>query len=229
MWFLVSHKRPEECKRALTRIREVGCETPGAVIVNGSAEGYKDFPLPNGWKAHYLPENLGFCGALNWAYKQYPNEPFYGIIGDDELVESEGWDKKLIAAAGDWCIANSNDRWQAERRIHGYTAFGGELIRTVGYIAPPDMWHWYIDTVWEDISEPLMLRRFCRDVLTEQLHYLTGKSERDATYESGEKHSKRDAEIYAEWKATEYDKIIKRIGEKMHQSAMANTTSFPTW
>lgn len=208
MWYLISHNRPELCRRALEYIIASGVSTPGILVVNGSQ--YPDMPLPDGWNRINLEKNIGYCGAMNWCFKNYPNEKFYGMMGDDEIVTTP-FDKQLIEAAGDWNIAHSNDGWQSHRRIHGYAAFGGELIRTMGHIAPPGMWHWYIDNVWEDLSGALGIKKMCADVKTEHLHYLTGKSEKDATYELGESRSMQDAEIYRRWCAVEFYDIVKKV------------------
>ncbi len=208
IWFLISHNRPELCKRALEHIIASGCDTEGMLLINGSH--YPEMPLPKKWGKIQLDKNLGYCGAMNWCFKQFPKEKFYGMMGDDEIV-STPFDTALIKSAGDWNIAHSNDGWQSHRRIHGYAAFGGELIRTMGYIAPQGMWHWYIDNVWEDISGALGIKRMVPEVRTEHLHYLTGKSAKDATYELGESRSVQDAEIYRRWCATEFPDIIKRV------------------
>lgn len=204
----MTHNRPAECKRALESIIASGCTTAGMLLVNGSR--YPEMPLPKNWWLTQLDKNIGYCGAMNWVFQHYPKEKFYGMMGDDEVV-STPFDTQLIEAAGDWNIAHSNDGWQSHRRIHGYAAFGGELIRTMGYIAPQGMWHWYIDNVWEDISGALGIKKMVPEVRTEHLHYITGKSQKDATYELGESRSMQDAEIYRRWHAAEFPDIIKRV------------------
>lgn len=221
MWFLISHNRPELCRRALEHIIKTGCSTAGKLIVNGSE--YPELPLPKGWDVITLPKNLGYCGAMNWCFQEFPNEKFYGMIGDDEIVKSDGWDEKLIAAGGDWYIAHSNDEWQSHRRIHGYAAFGGELIRSIGYIAPQGMWHWYIDNVWEDLSGALGLKKMCEDVITEHKHYISGKAEKDATYELGESRAMQDEEIYCRWRQKEFVGVVTRVRKAMEKSTVAIT------
>lgn len=215
MFFLISHSRPELCLRALRHIEAVGCESKGMLIVNGSSTGYVNMPVPKNWKVKYMPKNLGYCGAMNWAFTEFPNESFYGMIGDDEIVKTRDWDTKLIAAAGDWNIAHSNDGWQSHRRIHGYAAFGGELVRSIGYLAPQGLWHWYIDNVWEDLSEALGIKRMCTDVSTEHLHYIAGKAPKDKTYELGESRAEQDAEIYRRWRQNDFPGVVSRVRHAM--------------
>jgi hypothetical protein len=107
MWLLPTYKRPGACAAVLGQINKVGCSTDGLVFVNG-AEGewrlnYSQMlaaHLPPGWTAHFNTDNIGCDAAMNWCFKHYPDEPFYGLICDDEYVYTPGWDRRLIAEGG---------------------------------------------------------------------------------------------------------------------------------
>src|SRR5581483_5258481 len=108
-WLLPTHNRPELCERALRCIHAAGCTTPVHVLVNGGSSetrhayarvirglGEEGFYFI----AHEFADNLGLCGAMRWFFEQYPDEPWYGIMTDDEFVQSPGFDAKLVEAAG---------------------------------------------------------------------------------------------------------------------------------
>ncbi len=160
-----------------------------------------------------LPQNIGCCGAMNWAFREYPNEPFYGLVCDDEWVYSAGWDKRLIDAAGSKYIAHGNDKWQSGKRQHAYVTFGGDLIRVLGWWALPGLWHWFHDDVFENLSNNLNNTRFCEDVLCEHKHYLAGKAEKDDTYKSGESRNGMDHMIFQRWLINDYPIIKRRLVE----------------
>ena len=106
-WILPTLSRPQQCAAVLDRMRETGCSTPGIVVLNGD-QGFSG-AMPEGWSIIVPDKNLGALGALNKVFELYPNEDFYGFIGDDEFVETDGWDKKLIDAAGAWNFSHGID------------------------------------------------------------------------------------------------------------------------
>lgn len=215
MWCLPTYKRPKQCAAVLKCIMAVGCSTPGIVVVNGTddIEEYSKIALPKDWQMVVLPQNIGCCGAMNWVFNKYPNEPFYGLICDDEWVYSTDWDKKLTAAAGTKYISHANDRWQSGKRIHCYATFGGDLIREIGYWAIPGLWHWFFDDQVEAIANNMNIVRFCEDVLGEHKHYLAGKAKKDDTYKSGESRNGMDHMTFQRWMVTDYPIIKQRLIE----------------
>jgi hypothetical protein len=203
VWFLPSYNRPEQCLEVVDRLREYGCTTPGIVIVNGDQQiekyqAWKD-RLPDGWKMVCLPYNIGMCGALRWAFATWQKLPFYGVITDDEFVQTHGWDKILIEAAGDWNLAHANNGDTSARWPHGLMTFGGGLVRAVGNLAPADMWHLYFDMYWDHIASQCGLKRFCHGVRIEEKHYTRGTAPFDATNQAAQQQQKQDDSFYTHW------------------------------
>lgn len=217
MWILPSYKRPEQCRAVLQQIISVGCETPGILFVQSGEAEYQDMEIPKGWQRILMSHNVGLCRSMNYVFEQFPKEPFYGLICDDEYVFTPGWDKRLLEASGSWNIAHGNDGWQSSRRIHTYATWGGDLIRTVGWWALPGLWHWYFDDVWEKIADECGLRRFCYDVKTEHKHYLSGKVPKDDTYLMGEARSQEDQWLYSKFMANDFLPLTSLIKSRMGQ------------
>lgn len=158
MWVMPSLSRPKQAAAVLGRIKKVGHSSPGIVFVNGETHAREYLVelagnIPYGWKIIVNPENIGCIGALNWLLKEYLNEPWYGFIGDDEMLAEDApsdWDQRLIAAAGDWKIAHGWENWNMGRRCQGYPVFGGKLVRAVGYLGLPTTRHNFgFDSHWE--------------------------------------------------------------------------------
>lgn len=215
MWFLPSYNRPEKCKEVLQQIRRVGCSTPGLLFVNGGDhEPYKELELPDNWTIQFSDTNLGVCGAMNWCFNSYPDEAFYGLICDDEYVYTPEWDKKLIMAAGKTRISHGNDGWQSKQRIHAYATYGGDIVRACGWWAPPGLWHWFFDDVWELIAKDFKFRRFVPEVKCEHKHYLAQKSEKDETYEAGESKKDSDQANYNKFMNEIYPALKENLKQK---------------
>lgn len=219
MWILPTYNRPESLKNCLEQIKKIGISTNILVIVQGikKMKDYylaieslgSDFPV----RVIYLLENIGFCAALNYAFDRNPNEPWYGVFGDDEYVYTQGWDTKLIEAAESNKIAHGCDKDINNGRLHTYNVFGGELVRAVGYFAPQGLWHWYFDDVWERLAAECDLKRPVPEVVTEHRHYLYGKSPKDRTYLAAEEKAKDDEVIFRKWFSEEYPGAVTRINK----------------
>lgn len=200
MWLLPTHNRPERCQAVLDAISEMGCTTRGVVLVNGGTlHAYQDVRPPQGWGIVFKSENLGLCGAMQWCFETFPDEPFYGQVTDDEYVRTPGWDKLLSEAAGRWYVAHGKNHAKSTELPHGFMTFGGDLVRAVGWWEPPELWHWYSEAFWDVIGKRLGLMRPCPEVLIEEKHYSTGKVEFDETNRLGEMHKDRDQELFIAW------------------------------
>lgn len=222
MWLLPTYRRPDKCAEVIRCLTFTGCTTPGIVVVNGTddVEAYQKIKLPSNWQMAIMPNNIGVCGAMNWAFYAYPNDAFYGLICDDEYVYSSDWDKKLIQAAGSNGVAHGNDKWQSGKRMHAYVTWGGDLVREVGFWALPGLWHWYHDNVWEQLMSGRTVTTFCQDVLCEHKHYIANKAKKDITYATGESRAAQDQLVFQKWafSPTGYpamrDKLDKFYGEQ---------------
>lgn len=213
MWLLPTYRRPSKCGEVLKAINYVGVSSPGLVLVNGTDDekAYRALKLPPGWMMEILPVNIGLCGAMNWTFHHYPNEPFYGLICDDEYVYTTGWDQRLIEAADTKYIAHGNDKWQSGKRMHAYVTWGGDLLRQIGWWALPGLWHWFHDDAWEQIASGLNIVKFCEDVYCEHKHYLAGKAEKDKTYLAGESRMMNDRQVYQAWLLTQYPELKRKL------------------
>lgn len=182
MWVLPTFGRPGHCQDALDSITASG-SAPGVVVINGDSDpAYDALRLPPGWASFRIAVNTGVCEALQVAFARHPDEPWYGFITDDSIVRTEHFDVPLIAAAGRGGIANSSDGWQADRRLHGAVVFGGDLLRALGWWAPPGLIHCFVDDAWERIARALGNARHVAGVMVEHRHPGNGKAATDPTY-----------------------------------------------
>jgi len=216
MWILPSINRPEQCKAVIDRIRSIGCNSVGVLLVNGGdPTPYYAIDLPEGWIFRYVKTNLGVCGAMNKILRDYPDELWYGLICDDEFIYTENWDEKLIEAAGEWNIAHGNDGWQSHERIHGYVCLGGKLVRSLGWIALPGLWHWFVDDAWELLARECGLRRFLPCIKVEHRHWMAGKNVKDDINWLGESRATSDQKVFLTWVRNGAAQAIQTIKEKM--------------
>lgn len=227
MWILPTMSRPEQCAEVLRRIREIGCSTKGVVFVNGLSlsDAYNSAigsDLPEGWRIEFWPENIGCIGALNKCFELWPNEPFYGFLGDDEFLmegNPSDWDLRLVNAAGSWDFSHGLDDVNRGMRAQGYLCIGGELVRALGYMAIPTGWHWFmLDCMYEWLAGRAAFGGafVCKNILVpdvkiEHRHPYWDKAPMDSCYELGASRKEEDRKIFVDWLRKELPLVAERI------------------
>jgi hypothetical protein len=213
MWVVPTYGRPDRCQDLLDSITAVGCATPGLVVVDGDgSEAYRSLRLPNGWQIErLLDKRRGLLATLNHVFETHRDEPWYGFLNDDFIVHTPGWDRTLIAAAGSRGMANSNDGWQGNKRMCGALVFGGELLRALGWWAPPGLWHCFADDIWEAIGREVNNWKYCGNVLVEHRHHLNGRAANDATYAVGYAKFADDEKVHDAFVAKDLQPAIIRV------------------
>lgn len=212
MWFLPTLDRPAFLKETLWHMIGTGVSTPGVVLVNGSArETYADVDLPPGWTMVFLPRNLGLCGALNWAFEKFPNEPWYGLIGDDMVPKTPGWDARMLERITPTSMVSSNDNWQAESGRLTVYMVGGDILRTLGYWYPPGMWHCYSDDFWEMIGNDFGIWTFLKDVIVETISPFKSDVRQDDTTVVAYSRMGKDRKVFEEWKRVHKHHVYEKL------------------
>lgn len=213
MFILPTISRPEQCARVIAAMQFMGCTTPLRVVVNGTDPDYKKW-LNERWLAElpfvrevvYSDTNLGALGTLNRVFKEFPDEPFYGFIADDEFIETPNFDKRLIEAAGDWNVSHGNIgpnvKGEYGKRAQGFLCIGGKLARAVGYLAIPECFHWYgLDDLWERLAEAKACGRvYLEDIIIEHKHpYMNKEVKADECNALAESRVGYDRAAYVKW------------------------------
>ena len=106
-----------------------------------------------------------------------------GFQGDDHRPRTKGWDQAYLDALADLGtgIVYGNDLLQGEK-IPTQCAMTADIVRTLGYMAPPDLVHLYVDNAWLALGRALGRITYLPDVVVEHLHPVAGKAEWDEGY-----------------------------------------------
>lgn len=147
-------------------------------------QDYLKLPYPNNWTVTHA-EHCKCAGTWEWAFERFPDEKFYGFIGDDCLPEGEKWWEKLELAAGAFNIAYPDDGIHGAR-LCTHPCIGGDLVRAVGFWALPGLDHNFIDTFWKILGENCALLRYVPEVKFNHQHPIRfGKHLMDDVYKLG--------------------------------------------
>ena len=180
MWLLSSRNRPKECAEAIESFIEYGKDFKCVLWIDGDDS---DYPKPD-WVIKHTNPRVNLTEQMNWLLKEYPNEPFYGWLADDFRAMTQDWNLHLENAADKYFIAYGNDKWsRGNLPLHITSAFaiGGDLVREVGWFAPPSLKQGGIDSFWNNAGRYNKLLRYCPEVIVKHLHWKQKSRKMDAT------------------------------------------------
>lgn len=216
MWFLITYNRPLLAQRFIEAAVSTGMTTPGVMFVQGDAKGY-DFPMPKGWARAISATNIGLIRGLNTCLVQHKDAPWYGLLADDLLPETEGWDCKLLEQLHPVGIVSCNDGNRPFKggRMCGATVLDGALVRAAGFVGPPCCWHSYTDDWWELVGATFPCWNRIEDVIVRHDTPVFGDRPEDPTHEAayGPKYARlaEDQKKYQAWVNTEGMQAMGRI------------------
>lgn len=106
------------------------------------------------------------------------------FMGDDHRPRTVGWDTEYLKALHELGtgIVYGNDLLQGEN-LPTQVAMTSDIIRALGYMAPPTLIHLYLDNFWKDLGTQAGCLRYLPDVIVEHVHPFAGKAEWDEGYQ----------------------------------------------
>jgi hypothetical protein len=185
----------------------------GVVYVDETVDEYAGLRLPSNWRKHGSRRWGSLRVSMQWCYRTYPDAAQYGWLADDTIPRTPGWDTELEQAAGDWRLAYAHDLYlsardpqevKAGRDLTTGLCWGGELVRAVGWWAPPWLRQAAIDLTWLDLIQPLGLFSYREDVVVEHKSWRNGKRPRDDGDEwvrGGDNYVQRDVDRWQHWRS----------------------------
>lgn len=217
MWLLQSRNRRDQCQAAIDSF--VKCGLDGTVVVYLDGCRYDPpLQLPESWRLIQEDQHLRLSVPMNRMLGEYPDEPFYGWLADDLRALDDGCFRLLEERADVNYLAYSNDGWMSHTHrqklcsgetLAGALCWGGDLVRRVGWWAPPMVQQAMVDVIWNKIitAQSPGLHRYAPDIIVEHWNWRTGKRARDevdevdAKYVSFPAHMQRDIKLAKQWLA----------------------------
>lgn len=250
MWLLPSRARPENLRRFFEAFRATGGSTPGMVLVDEldaaqHRDAYDALELPLGWTLR-LTEHPTQGAKIREIWDEVKDCAWLGLIGDDNIPITPGWDRRLIEKLNGWNLVSCNDMWLAPRRVGNCWIMSGQLVRAVGYIFPPGMEHLFVDDVWEAIGNAGACWRCEMDVFVKHAHVMKGDAPVDQTHREtygdgfrighfapDRSHGRwvPDEAAYKAWRETELPRIegllahLRPAPDAAHEARMARATA----
>ncbi len=208
MIVLPTKNRPLSLKRFVRAYQETSATLPIHVIFDADDTlYYNDVETPDHWKRVSVPSGTPLGGIFDLVFKKYPNEPYYGMVADDVLPETSGWDVIMAELCQPNKIVWGCDDLQNERLpVHPF--IGGDLVRKLGWWSAPGLKHWFVDNVWKNLADSLNCGIYLPQVKMTHLHWINGRSSLDRTYREQPDHA-ADDRVYQKFMSEQFPNIIK--------------------
>jgi hypothetical protein len=107
-----------------------------------------------------------------------------GFMGDDHRPRTPGWDRAYLDAltrAGGG-VVYGNDLVQRQQ-LATQCAISADIVQALGYMAPPELHHLYVDNFWMSLGTALGRLTYLPDVVVEHCHPFAGTGVWDAGYQ----------------------------------------------
>jgi hypothetical protein len=212
MWVFATRSRFSNCVRFLESWIKTSASSPVYVRMDED-----DPELDRLLKLPWPPEFELVVGpqarigqAMNEMFNKYPNEPWYGIMADDQVPKTDCWDQRLIEAAIPDQISYADDVYEKRTRIC-HPCIGGDLVRTVGFFSVPTVRHFGTDTFWEQLHHSCGKNGRLPDVIVEHAHVNFNQAPNDATYIRSQTIRQEDKFAFKAYMNEHFETIMSRI------------------
>lgn len=158
----------------------------------------------------------GMIPALNFgALEAAKTSTILAFMGDDHRPRTFGWDANYTAAISDMGgtgMVYGNDLIQGVR-IPTQVAMSADIVRTLGWMAPPSFRHLYVDDAWLAIGKGMNRVQYLPETIVEHLHPMAGKAEFDENYArvNAPEVAAADQLEFERWKSRDLRNILRKL------------------
>lgn len=198
MYFLPSYGRPQ----AMQILRDAPGGMPDNLIVvlNEDDPRRAEYEKTCPWPIEFCPAGSRFADAWAYILRVHPDLPWYGMLGDDHIAQTPGWNVELVNAASTDYLAYPNGEHTEFPLMRGVCVIGGELVRQMGFIVFPALKHNYCDVILDLIARDIGHLRPLEHLRVDHCHWkFVNGVIRDETYVRGSVDQSEDAQRYHVW------------------------------
>lgn len=214
---LPTRSRPDNAERCINALKEYSVMSDFVIAIDDDQSDL--YPRLDGVTYEVNPR-LRMNGTLNLVANKYADkyETIF-FLGDDHLVQTPSWDEYLTKAIRHkgYGLAYGNDLLQ-KHQLATAVMMSTNIIKAVGYMAPPKLVHLYMDNYWMILGQRLGTLWYFDNVIIEHLHPVAGKVEWDEQYREANSNEVANADrmelhrYMEEDFAGELEKITKALG-----------------
>ena len=203
--------RPDGFRRLVDAIRATATGNPQILACVDRDDASQYAPIEDVW--YMIKERRRFVALTNDAARLYADEFRYvGVLGDDALPRTEGWDAAVIDTLDELGtgLCYPNDLLQGET-LPTVCFFTTDIVRALGFLTPPVLLHMYADDFWLALGRALDRIRYLPDVVIEHLHPSIGKAANDAVYAESDTLMDADREAFARYLREGFETDVAKV------------------
>jgi hypothetical protein len=163
---------------------------------------------------HSMVEALNNAAAMTCGPDAAEPTSAIGFLGDDHRPKTSGWDQAYLDALKELGtgIVYGNDLLQGHR-LPTQCAMTSDIVRALGYMAPPELRHMYVDNFWRDLGYAADCLRYLPEVTVEHRHPVAGKAQMDEGYlrVNAPAVYEADERAYAEYTRTRFPGDVSKV------------------
>ena len=209
---LPTRSRPDNAERCINALKEHSVMSDFVIAIDDDQSDL--YPRLDGVTYEVNPR-LRMNGTLNLVANKYADkyETIF-FLGDDHLVQTPKWDEylsKAIASKG-YGLAYGNDLLQGVN-LATAVMMSTNVIKPVGYMAPPKLVHLFMDNYWMSLGKRLNSLWYIDKVIIEHLHPVAGKVAWDEQYRevNSTDMSNGDREEFLRYVREDFDTEFEKI------------------
>lgn len=207
--------RPHRIKEMIASYRETrSVGTDLVIYIDDDDPTLNKYDMTNGEGYRFEIHKRTYLAHIhNNIISANPDYDYYMPVNDDIIFRTQGWDEKLVdtikTKGSGWGIAYGNDL--AGNHRYDLPTFGmvsGHIIRTLGYVYPPEVYALFGDTFLLDLGRAIGKIFYNPDVIIEHKRVLDYMDDYRASLE----FDKRDRKAYASYfDSGNFDRDVDKI------------------
>ena len=213
---LPTRSRPDSAERCINALKEHSTISDFVIAIDDDQSDL--YPRLEGVTYEVNPR-LRMNGTLNLVANKYVDkyETIF-FLGDDHLVQTPAWDQYLSGAIAQkgYGLAYGNDLLQGVG-LATAVMMSTNIIKPVGYMAPPKLVHLFMDNYWMTLGKRLGTLWYFEKVIIEHLHPVAGKVAWDDQYReaNSDEVSNGDKKEFTRYLNEEFDTEFQKIQDAL--------------
>lgn len=199
-----TRSRAANCRRLIKSFEKTADNADLLFVTDGDDDTYDGFNW-HGHGAATISPRASLVQKLNkTAQNVVDSYDTVMWLGDDHVFVTEHWDTlmlKILDGMGGSGWVYPNDGRRAD--VPESWMVSADVIRELGYMANPMLYHYYIDNAVAELGRRSSLIRYAKGVVIEHKHYSVCKTTRyDSLYKETELAcGEHDLKVFNEWRA----------------------------
>lgn len=204
-------KNAERFIESFASTREL--DTRLLLVADDDDDSYEGISLPEFCRLVVIPRTYVVDKVNQFAVPAASQYSYVGNTGDDNVMETQGWDRYLIEPmekrGHGWSYPDDVRRQDIPENV----IISAPIIKALGWFQCPLMRHYWVDHVWYDLAKACGRLFFVPYVTQPHHHYLADPSvQPDETYTETERlYAQRDADAYKVWYSDHFEQDLRVV------------------